>query len=416
VPYDVLMPQLGMTMTEGSVVQWLKKPGEVVEKGEFLFIIQTDKVDIEVESPCSGTLMEVLVELEQVVPVGTTVGRIAQAGSSAPPELSAKTVDPISSAPPSPQPLASSAPATAPVTSAPRDSEGQKLASPRAKKFARELGLDISLIPDYEGRGRIVEADVQRFFEERSPTGSKPSSSKPPAETAPGGSAKNETSSAARKAIAERVTVNFQTVPHFYLDVLADASGLVRLRESVVDEIERQVGVRLSYTDLLLKAVAVALRRHPEVNTYWRDGAVRRHTINVGFAAQSTDCLVVPVVRNADKLPLAELAKARGDLAARARAGKLQANDVGDASCTLSNLGSHGIDHFHAIINPPESVIVAAGRIASRPMVKNGVVVPRDTIYLSLSVDHRLLDGTTSAGFLNNLVRLVESPDPLLQS
>ena len=413
-PYDVLMPQLGMTMTEGSVVQWLKKPGEVVEKGEFLFIIQTDKVDIEVESPCSGRLMEVLVDLEQVVPVGTTVGRIAQDGSSESPEVPAKAVKPISAA--SKQPVASVAPLSVPVVSASRDSEGGKLANPRAKKLARELGLDISLVPDYEGRGRIVEADVQRFFQERSSAGSESSNSKTAAEAVSGGVANYETSSAARKAIAERVTVSFQTVPHFYLDVLADATELVRLRDSLVDEIEKGVGVRLSYTDLLLKALAVALRKHPEVNAFWKDGAVQRHAINVGFAVQATDLLVVPVVRDADKLPLAELAKVRGALVARARGGQLKANDVGDASCTLSNLGPHGIDHFHAIINPPESVILAVGRIAFRPVVENGAVVSRQTIYLSLSVDHRLLDGATSAGLLNSLVRLVESPDTLLQS
>jgi pyruvate dehydrogenase E2 component (dihydrolipoyllysine-residue acetyltransferase) len=405
VPYDVLMPQLGMTMTEGSVVQWLKKPGEAVEKGEFLFIIQTDKVDIEVESPCSGTLVEVLVETEQVVPVGTPVGRIAQAGSVKAPERSTRAITPILP-PASQQPPASNAPRSV-VTSASLDSEGRKLANPRAKKLARELGLDILLVPDSAGRGRIVEADVQRFFQERS---------KPAAESVSGSTTNRETSSAARKAIAERVTASFQTVPHFYLDVLADATGLVRLRESLVGEIEKQVGVRLSYTDLLLKALAVCLREHPEVNTFWQNGAVQRDRINVGFAAQATDRLVVPVVRDADKLPLAELAKVRGDLAARARAGKLQADDVGDASCTLSNLGPHGVDHFHAIINPPESVILAAGRIASRPMVENGAVVPRQTIYLSLSVDHRLLDGAPSAEFLNDLVRRVEAPDALLQS
>jgi pyruvate dehydrogenase E2 component (dihydrolipoamide acetyltransferase) len=401
----VLMPQLGMTMTEGSVVQWLKKPGELVEKGEFLFIIQTDKVDIEVESPCSGTLVEVLVELEQVVPVGTTVGRIAQAGSSDTRELQAKAVAPVS-APASQPAVAPNAARLVPVASpASRDSHGQKLANPRAKKLARELGLDISLVPDYEGRGRIVEADVQRFFQERSAVGGR--SVNP---------ARSEASSAARKAIAERVTASFQTVPHFYLDVLADATGLVRLRESLVEEIEKQVAVRLSYTDLLLKALATALGEHPEVNAFLKDGPVQRDRINLGFAAQVTDRLVVPVVRDADKLPLADLTKVRGGLVARARAGKLHADDVGDASCTLSNLGSYGIDRFHAIINPPESAILAAGRIAYRPIVENGAVVPRQTIYLSLSVDHRLLDGATAAGFLNHLVRLVESPDARLQS
>jgi pyruvate dehydrogenase E2 component (dihydrolipoamide acetyltransferase) len=410
VPYDLLMPQLGMTMTEGCVVQWLKKPGEVVEKGELLLIVQTDKVDIDVESPCSGTLVQVLIELGQFVPVGSVIGRIAQAGETL--DLPREVVTPIP-APAQKQPIGSFAPASVRERAASPDSDGRKLPSQRAKKLARELGLDVSLVPDYDGKGRIIETDVQRYFEECSSAGSK---FKTVSEAIPGGAANRETSSAARKAIAERMSLSFQTIPHFYITVLSDATELIKLRESLVNQIEKQVGVRLSYTDVLLKALAVALRAHPEVNAYWQDGAVRRDRINVGFAAQTPDRLVVPVVRDADKLPLPELAKVRGTLVARARAGNLQVDDVGNASCTLSNLGPHGVDHFHAIINPPESVILAAGRIAFRPMVANGMVVPRQTIYLSLSADHRLIDGTTSAEFLNTLVRVVESANTLRQS
>lgn len=412
--YDVLMPQLGITMTEGSVVQWLKKPGEFIEKGEFLFIVQTDKVDMEIESPRSGTFAEILVELGQIVPVGTTIGRIAQAESLETLQLPTQPVTPKSvPAPTQERPATSSAPTSATEASASADSQDRKVANPRAKKLARELGLDISLVPDYEGRGRIVESDVRRFIEEQSSAGSK---SEVSSTAVSDGASNRETSSAARKAIAERMTAAFQTIPHFYLTVLADATELLNLRERLVHEIEQKVGVRLSYTDVLLKALAVALRAHPEVNAYWQSGVVRRERINVGFAAQTSDRLVVPVVRDADKLPLAELAKVRSALVARARAGKLQVDDVGDASCTLSNLGSYGIDNFQAIINPPESVILAAGRIASRPMVVAEAVVPRQTIYLSISVDHRLIDGTTGAGFLQTLVKVVESPDTLLQS
>jgi pyruvate dehydrogenase E2 component (dihydrolipoamide acetyltransferase) len=410
VPYDLLMPQLGMTMTEGSVVEWLKKPGEVVEKGECLLIVQTDKVDIEVESPCSGTLVQVLVELGQFVPVGSVIGRIAQAGES--PEITREVVTPIP-VPGQRQPIASTTSPSVTEKAPSPVSDGRKLPSQRAKKLARELGLHVSLVPDYDGRGRIVEADVQRFFDECSSGGSK---AKIVSEAMSSGAANKETSSTARKAIAERMTVSFQTIPHFYLTVLADATELIKLREDLADQIEKQVGVRLSYTDVLLKALALALRAHPEVNAYWQDGAVHRDRINVGFAAQTADRLVVPVVRNADKLPLPEMAKVRSTLVARARAGKLQVDDVGDASCTLSNLGSQRVDQFHAIINPPESVVLAAGRIAFRPMVANGTVVPRQTIYLSLSVDHRLLDGTTGAAFMNTLVRTVESPETLLHS
>jgi pyruvate dehydrogenase E2 component (dihydrolipoamide acetyltransferase) len=412
-PYDVLMPQLGMTMTEGSVVQWLKKPGAAVANGEFLFIVQTDKVDMEIESACAGIFVESLVELGQVVPVGTVIGRIAEAESG-------KSSEPMQSSTPTspPAPLRGetvtpSVPLSVAKTAPSPDTHSGKLAQPRAKKLAKELGLDILLVPDYEGRGRIVEADVQRFFDERSAAGPK---SKTSPETVSGSAANKEMPSTARNAIAERMTISFQTIPHFYLTVLADATELVKLKRGRWSEIERQVGVHFSYTDVLLKGLAVALREHPEVNVYWQKGVVRRERINIGFAAQAGDRLVAPVVRDADKLPLAELARVRGALVARAHAGKLQADDVGDASCTLSNLGSFGIDYFHAIINPPESVILASGRIASRPMVVDETVVPRQTIYLSLSADHRLIDGITGAEFLNTVVRIVESPETLLQT
>src|ERR1700730_1608526 len=315
-PYDVLMPQLGMTMTEGSVVQWFKKPGEVVEKGECLFIVQTDKVDMEVESPCSGTFVEVLVELGMFVPVGTVIGRIAQAGLGETPEPLRQAGTPISApvrAQAQEEPLGSS-PSSFTKIPASLDSNRRKLASPRAKKVARELGLDISLVPDYEGRERIDEADVRRYFKERSSAVLEPKAS---FQAWPAIAGNDERSFAARKVIAERMTLSFQTIPHFYLTVLADATELVNLRQRLVNETEKQVGVRLSYTDVLLKTLAVALRAHPEVNTYWQSGVVHRERINVGFAAQATDRLVVPVVRDADKLPLAELARVRGALVAR---------------------------------------------------------------------------------------------------
>jgi pyruvate dehydrogenase E2 component (dihydrolipoamide acetyltransferase) len=407
------MPQLGMTMTEGSVVQWLRQPGETLEEGEFLFIVQTDKVDIEIESPCSGTFIESLVELGQIVPVGTVIGRIGQAGTGKTSETMLSSTLASRSAPVREQTVASIVPTPVVETASSPDTHGRKLANPRAKKLAKELSLDLSMVPDYEGRGRIVEADVQRFFDERLVAGSE-SSALPKA--APWGASKKETPSSVRNAIAERMTVSLQTIPHVYLTVLADATELVKLKRERLSEIEKQVGVRFSYTDVLLKALAVALRDHPEVNSYWQEGVVRRDRINVGFATQAGDRLVIPVVRDADRLPLAEVAKVRGALVERARTGKLQADDVGGASCSLSNLGSHGVDHFHAIINPPESVILTSGRIALRPMVVDEAVVPRPTVYLSLSLDHRLIYETAGAEFLNTVVRIVESPETLLQS
>jgi pyruvate dehydrogenase E2 component (dihydrolipoamide acetyltransferase) len=206
-----------------------------------------------------------------------------------------------------------------------------------------------------------------------------------------------------------------QTIPHFYLDLLVDATELRKIREILLGYIEQQAGVRLTYTDLLLKALAVSLVKHPEFNTYWApEGIKHRDHISIGFAVQTDDRLYVPVVRDADKLSLADLAKARNELVTRARAGKLHLSDLGDASCTLSNLGAYGIDHFHAIINPPESAILAAGRIAARPTVVGESVVARQTIYLSLAVDHRLIDGAAAASFLTAVAGVVESPQNLL--
>jgi pyruvate dehydrogenase E2 component (dihydrolipoamide acetyltransferase) len=411
---DVLMPRLGMTMTEGTVVQWLKKPGEFVEKGEFLFIVQTDKVDIEIESTCSGKFTEILVELGQVVPIGTPIGRIAQESDER------RELPHYPTTPKSAEVMLQRLPATprgatsdTEITTVPSHSPERMLANPRAKRLARELGLDISLVPDYERRGRVVEADVRRFFEERA---SAPSSSENLSSGRPDGTSEKAPASYARNATAERMTAAFRTVPHFYLTVMADATKLCDLKETMGCEIGQKTDVRPTFTDLLMKALALALRAHPEVNAYWQSGVVRRDRIDVGFAAQISDRLVVPVVRNADKLPLAELARARDALVRRAQAGKLRVDDVGDASCTLSNLGSYGIDTFQAIINPPESVIVAIGRIAARPMVVAEAVVPRQTMHISVSADHRLIDGTTGARFLRTLVGIVESPNVALRS
>jgi len=406
-PYDVVMPQLGMTMTEGSVVKWFKESGEAVEKGELLFIVQTDKVDIEIESPRSGILTKPLVDLNQIVPVGTVICRITD---GEPVEFVALSQETPLSTSPAEQP-AKLASCSKGVFS-PRSDE-RTLANPRAKKVAHDLGIDISLVPDYEQRGRIVEADVRRFFLESSAARStSPINPQVVSVNAKG----DEPSFAARKSVADRMTLSFQTTPHFYLTALADATELVSIKEGLIESIQAQIGVRLSYTDLLLKILATALYIHPEINAQWQGTVVPRKYISLGFAVQSSDRLIVPVIRNADKLPLAELAKERSALVARARDGKLQLEEVGDASCTLSNLGFYRVDFFNAIINPPESVILATGRIAPRPLVIDGTIVPRQTIHLSLAVDHRLIDGSTAAGFLSSLVRMVESPDLLLKS
>lgn len=406
--YDVAMPQLGMTMTEGAVVAWLKKVGDSVEKGEMLFVVETDKVEMEIESPGSGKLAEIGVEVGQMVPVGSVIARIE--GPEEDPVVAARphVSRPITS---SPQPGQSAGGgsefATEPAT---HSFVSDVPASPRAKKMAKQRDVDLLQVRDYQGKGRIDEADVLRFLEEHSAVEANAtigSSSARPKEP------KREVPSGVRRTIAARMTASFQTVPHFYLTVEADATGLRDLREDLANEVERQISVRLSYTDLLLKALATALERHPEINTSWQDAIIHRDHIDIGLAVQTLDRLLVPVVRDANHLSLLEVAKVRSALAEKARTGKLQPDDSGNASCTLSNLGPGRVDHFQAIINPPESVILATGSILPRPFVVNGAVVPRPTVCLSLSVDHRLIDGSTASSFLGTLTRLIESPAEL---
>jgi pyruvate dehydrogenase E2 component (dihydrolipoamide acetyltransferase) len=402
-PYEVVMPQLGMTMTKGAVLQWLKQAGDPVEKGEPLFEAQTDKDDKEVEAPCSGILSRILVPVETVVPVGSTIALITGEGESA---AEAQNVTATADSTPAPAPV----PGTASVAAAgpslePRPSlelPEPRRVSPRARRVAEKLGIDLARLQAWKERGRIVEADVRSYAEQiRAASATAPAASPKP--------------STVRSTIAERMTESFRTIPHFYLSVQADATGLKRLREDLVPAIERRHGVRLSYLDLMIKAAGLALAEHPEVNVAWANGAVfQRNNTNVGFAAQFSDRLLVPVIRDAADLPFDEIARVRAQLVEKGRGGKLTVADLEDASFTVSNLGSSRVDHFQAIITPPQSAILAAGRIAPRAVVVDGRIRARDTVWFTLSADHRILDGSVAARFLSSIVALVEAPYRLL--
>lgn len=250
-----------------------------------------------------------------------------------------------------------------------------------------------------------MEVDIRSFAESRATA----------SVAVPSTGSIKETPSATRRAIAQRMAASFRDVPHFYLDRLADAGELTKIRETVFAAIEKQTGVHLTYTDALLKAMAMALREHPEINASWQEDVIlRRQSFNVGIAVQTPTRLLVAVLRDADRLSLAEVGRKRTELVTTARAGKLTLEQMEGASCTLSNLGPFGVDHFHAILNPPESAILAAGRIAERAVAVAGTVVARPTISLSLSVDHRLIDGVVAAGFLGSIVHAIENPYLLL--
>jgi pyruvate dehydrogenase E2 component (dihydrolipoamide acetyltransferase) len=438
---DVIMPALELAQETGKVLKWLKRPGDKVSKGEPLVEIETDKVTVEIEAPASGVLQQVSAQPGDVVPVGHTIALILGAGE-APAAAAAVPVTP-----------AASAAATGAVPAPPAQPRAVVKASPLARKLAEQHGVDIAAITTASGRvekadvlahvesrknavgngaGRIAAASpkarrlaAERGIDLRAISGSGPSGAvlaadvplaRPASAAAPAAAPVAAPSHAAGvsnvwRIMAERMTASWTTAPHFYLVREVNVSRLVTWRERA----SKQTGVRLTYTDLLVKLVAAALVQHPRVNVSWKDGAIVQHgDVNVGLAVALDDGLVVPVLHRADTLSLAEIARQREDLVARAQGGKLRPADIQGGTFTISNLGMFGVDAFDAIVNPPQAAILAVGRIADRVVALNGQAVVQPMMVLTLSCDHRALDGARGAQFLGALAELVEEPLALL--
>lgn len=376
----IIMPQLGLTMTEGAVSAWLKKPGDRVERGEILFLVQTDKVEMEVESFVSGLVDNILVDRDIVVKVGTVIATVEDgrsARTAAPPMVKPVVASPLE-------------PATKPeVISTKAVTQTETPISPRARKLANSLGIDVTLLKPSKG-DRITEEDVRSFHEKAV--------------------AKSD-----RTVIAKRMASSFQSAPHFYLTTHVDVSSLVQLRNAKIGVVEESHGVKITYTDFFLRALAIALRENPGVNSFWGSNQVEGfHSVDLSLAVQTPNGVVTPVIKGADALTLAELAKQRAALTEKARARKLTLSEMEGGSATLSNLGAYGIDEFHPILNPPQSVILATGRIEKRPIVIDDVVQARPTVHLTLAADHRVLDGVDAAEFLDRISHLLGNPGETL--
>jgi pyruvate dehydrogenase E2 component (dihydrolipoamide acetyltransferase) len=362
-PAEVIMPALGMAQETGKVLRWFKAEGEAVAKGEPLLEIETDKVTVEIEAPAAGTLAAVRAVAGDEVPVGQAIALLLAAGESA---------------------------ATVPEVAGAR--ARRPLASPKARRIAAERGLDLAALGGSGPGGAIVAADVQR------------GAAVPPA-PAPTGTV--------WRVMAERVTASWQSTPHFYLRRAVDASRLQSWRAAVR---ARDDGEGVTHTDLLVKLAAEALRRHPRVNSTWRDGAVvPGERINVAIAVATDEALVAPVIHDADRLELAAIASRRLEVVAAAREGRLRPEDVSGGTFTVSNLGMYGVDSFDAIINAPQAAILAVGRIADRIVAVDGQPAVRPVLELSVSFDHRVVDGARGAEFLDTLVSLVEEPAGLVR-
>ncbi len=393
----VIMPKLGLTMTEGTVEKWLKQEGDRVEKGEPLVEIITEKINFQYEAPASGILRRILHHEGEVVPVTTPIAIIAEEAEALPGVEETKPGAPAEVALPPP------------VQGEKKEVLQRIFASPIARKIAKEKGIDLSSVEGSGPRGRIVRRDVLTAVgrTEAREVIPPPPMEKPPGRLIP--------LKGIRKIIARRMTESFQNVPHFYLSVEVDMMPCLDLHKELREEVEKRNKIRLTLTDILVKVTAFALRDHPIMNSRIEGDQIRLlEEINIGVAIALEDGLIVPVVHHADRKPLIEIATHLRDLTQKAREGKLSLEDVAGGTFTLSNLGMLGIDKFNAIINPPECSILGVGRTVEKPVVREGEVKIRPMAWLSLSSDHRIVDGATAAFFLNHVKRFIESPALLL--
>lgn len=418
---NVIMPALELAQETGKLLRWIKAPGDTVKKGEPIAEVETDKVTIELEAPAAGVLRDVTAQEGDVIPVGHTIAMIAAAGEA------------LSS-------LAGEGPA----------GDLRVKASPLARRIAEEHGVDLARVK--AASGKIEKADVLAYVESRktvaAPTNgsagrlvaASPKARRLAAErgidlrslkgSGPGGAVltmdlpltitpptrpspqrgEGEVGTVWR-IMAERMTASWTTAPHFYLVREVNVTRLA----AWLSKARKQTGAHITYTDLLVKLVAATLAQHPRVAVSWKDGRIERHAdVNIGLAVALDDGLVVPVLHKADTLGLKEIAARREDLVSRAQAGKLRPADIQGGVFTISNLGMYGVDAFNAIVNPPQAAILAVGRIADRVVPVDGQPAVQPTMVLTLSCDHRALDGARGAQFLGALADLVEEPLALL--
>lgn len=420
------MPALGAAQRTGRLVRWLKREGELVQAGEPLMEIETDKVTVEIEAPASGILTGVRLREGEEAAVGQVIAWIAAPGESAP-QLESPPSSGEKSAPSGATyagiratPVAARLAAEHGIDlqeirpeggwvrkqdvlayleqrqrlTSPSHPEGRIPASPKARRLAQELGIDLRQVPGSGPEGAVRAADVLAFHASRQAAVSSP----PPL---PG----------VWRAMVDRLTRSWPQTPHFYLQREVHAARLLTWHELA----QKRSPIRLTYTDLLIKLVAAALRAHPRINSWWHEGTIVIHEeIHIGLAVATEEGLVVPVIHHADRLTLEEIAARRQELVERARTGRLRPEDVQGGTFTMSNLGMYGVDTFMPVVNPPQAAILAVGRITERVVPVHGQPAVQPMLTLTLACDHRAVDGARAAQFLATLAELIEEPLGLL--
>jgi pyruvate dehydrogenase complex dihydrolipoamide acetyltransferase long form len=423
------MPSLGHTMEKGKIVEWLKREGDPIGKGEPLVVIETDKVITEVESPAEGVVLRIVAQPDDERPIGALLAVLGAQGEqiseAALQQMLGPAVGPAPAAPaPAPTPAPVGASRAAATT---HDGSGERLKiSPIARKLADELGLDASTIQGTGPGGRITKDDVLRVAESApaaapaAPAGAAVpvvTTAAPPATTPPA-LARGRLSVShtiplrgMRGRVAERMFQSWNTIPRVTEVMQVDMSATVAFREAMLGQWEQQYGLRISLNDMLTRAVALALRRHPRLNATLENHEVCLHdSINLGIAVNLDEGLIVPVLWNADQKDLGQIARTTHDLAEKARTGRLQLDELSDGTFTITNLGTTGIELFTPIINPPQVAILGVGMVQRRPIVVGDALAIRPSVYLSLVFDHRAVDGVPAANFLQEVKRLLEKP------
>jgi len=429
---NILMPALSPTMTEGKLAKWHVKEGDTVKSGQVICEIETDKATMEVEAVDEGKIGQIVVaEGTEGVKVNAVIAVLLEEGEKDAPKVAAPAAAAPAAAKPAPAAATAAAPPAAPKAApatagapaaqpaATTASGGRIFASPLAKRIAADKGLDLSRIKGSGPNGRIVKADVEaaKPGAAAAPASAPAPRAAPPAGgqpvfVAPGDTRVPHTS--IRKVIARRMLESKQTVPHFYLTVDLEIDALLAARQAI-NVVAEKKGTKVSVNDMVIKACAKALRDHPECNASWtEDEMIQYGAVDISVAVATDRGLITPIVRNADMKGMGQIASEMKDLAARAKVGKLKLEEFQGGGFTISNLGMFGVQHFAAIINPPQAMILAVGAGEERAVARKGQVVVRNMMSCTLAVDHRVVDGAMGAQFLQTLRSYIEQPAAML--
>jgi len=406
-PLEIVMPKLGLTMTEGLIVEWKLEEGDLVKKGDILFILETEKVTHEVESAEDGVLAKIMVAENETVAVGAIVGYLALGGED-PARLDIGAVTPTS-----PQPAAGSAgaasmpdlqlfePHSETETAQPG---GRPRSTPLAKKMAREYGVDLRTLAGSGLQGRIIAADVTGAYESISTIES-------PVAAGETDGDKLVPFTGMRRAIAKQMLASKVHTAQTYMTLTVDATKIMACREELLSYIQDKYNLRVSLTDLLMKITAAAILEHPVINTRWTDeGILYLQKVHMGMAMALSDGLIVPVIRDINAMTVSQVARQRLELIRKGRENSFLPDDISGSTFTLSSMGMYGIEEFTSNINLPESAILAVGAIIDKPVARDGQVVIRPMMKMTLSYDHRIIDGAEAGKFMRTLRSFVENP------